>query len=90
MAAEEHALTSGEYIQHHLTHLSNIDGDTGPLNFHVIHWDSVFFSTVIGFIGLILLMVAARKVTSGVPGRFQAAVEFLVEMTENQIGRAHV
>ena len=84
MAAEEHALTSGEYIQHHLTHLSNIDGDTGPLNFHVIHWDSVFFSTVIGFIGLILLMVAARKVTSGVPGRFQAAVEFLVEMTENQ------
>ena len=25
MAAEEHAPTSGEYIQHHLTHLSNIE-----------------------------------------------------------------
>ena len=84
MAAEEHAPTAGEYIQHHLTHNSNIGGDTGPLNFHVIHWDSVFFSTLIGVVALIFLMMAARKATSGVPGRFQAAVEFLVEMTENQ------
>jgi F-type H+-transporting ATPase subunit a len=31
-----------------------------------------------------LLWRAARKATSGVPGRFQAAVEFLVEMVDNQ------
>jgi F-type H+-transporting ATPase subunit a len=31
-----------------------------------------------------LLWRAARKATSGVPGRFQAAVEILVEMVENQ------
>jgi len=84
MAAEDHGPTAGEYIQHHLTHLSNIAGDTGPLNFHVVHWDSVFFSSLIGLIALVLLIIAARKSTSGVPGRFQAAVEFLVEMTENQ------
>ena len=34
MAAEEHAPTSGEYIQHHLTHLSNIES-ASPVNFHV-------------------------------------------------------
>jgi F-type H+-transporting ATPase subunit a len=84
MAAEEHAPNSGEYIQHHLTHLSNIDGNTGPLNFHVIHWDSVAFSSILGFIFLFFGLLAARRVTSGVPGRFQAAVEFLIEMVDNQ------
>jgi F-type H+-transporting ATPase subunit a len=84
MAAEEHGLTAGEYIQHHLTHASNIAGDTGPLNFHVIHWDSVLFSTALGVIALIFGIIAARRASSGVPSRFQAAVEFLVEMAENQ------
>jgi F-type H+-transporting ATPase subunit a len=84
MAAEEHAPNSGEYIQHHLTHLSNIDGNTGPLNFHVIHWDSVAFSSLLGFVFLFFGLLAARRVTSGVPGRFQAAVEFLIEMVDNQ------
>ena len=84
MAAEANAPTAGEYIQHHLTHASNIDGVTGPLNFHVIHWDSVVFSSLLGIITVFIFMLAARKATSGVPGRFQAAVEFLVEMTENQ------
>lgn len=84
MAAEEHAPTAGEYIRHHLTHLSNNPASTGPVDFSVIHWDSVFFSIVLGFLGLWILIRAARSATSGVPGRFQAAVEFLVEMTENE------
>ena len=83
MAAEE-TTTSGEYIKHHLTHLSNIVGNGGPLDFHVIHWDSILFSSVIGFVALVALMIAARGVTSGVPGRFQAAVEFLIEMVDSQ------
>jgi F-type H+-transporting ATPase subunit a len=33
---------------------------------------------------LFVLWLAARKATSGVPGRFQAAVEMLVEMVDNQ------
>ena len=33
---------------------------------------------------LLVLWLAARKVTSGVPGRFQAAVETLVELVEEQ------
>jgi F-type H+-transporting ATPase subunit a len=33
---------------------------------------------------LLILWLGARKATSGVPGRFQAAVEILVEMVDNQ------
>jgi F-type H+-transporting ATPase subunit a len=87
MAAEghaaEHAPTAGEYIVHHLTHWRNKEM-TGPLDFSVVSWDSMFFSIVIGVIGCFFLWKAARKATSGVPGRFQAAVEILVEMVESQ------
>ena len=83
MAAEAAAQTSGEYIVHHLTHAQNAE-PKGLVDFSVIHFDSVIFSIVLGAVGCFLLWLAARKVTSGVPGRFQAAVEFLVEMVEDQ------
>jgi len=86
MAAEEaaaNAPTAGEYIIHHLTHLQN-QHQHGPADFSVINWDSTFFTIVIGVIGCWLLWTAARKATSGVPGRFQAAVEILVEMVDSQ------
>jgi len=84
MAAEEHAPSSGEYIQHHLTHLSNVDGPVGIVDFHVVHWDSVLFSSILGLVFLVLGLIAARRVTSGVPGRFQAAMEFMIEMVDSQ------
>jgi F-type H+-transporting ATPase subunit a len=83
MAAEEQAPTSGEYIHHHLTHLSNIE-TAAPVDFHVVHWDSIFFSSLLGLVFLLFGLLAARRVTSGVPGRFQAAVEFMVEMVDEQ------
>lgn len=86
MAAEEgaaHAPTAGEYIIHHLQHLQN-QHMHGPADFSVINWDSTFFTIVIGVVGCLLLWMAARKATSGVPGRFQAAVELLVEMVDSQ------
>jgi F-type H+-transporting ATPase subunit a len=39
---------------------------------------------VLGVVGCFLLYRAAAKATSGVPGRFQAAVELLVEMVDTQ------
>jgi len=84
MAAEAHAAPSaGEYIVHHLTHLGNRDA-TGLVDFSVIHWDSVFFSIALGVIGCGLMWLVARKITSGVPGRLQAAIEFLVEMVDRE------
>ena len=82
-AAAEHGLTSGQYIIHHLTHLRNKEFK-GTFDLSVVSWDSMFFSIVIGVLGCYLLWRAASKATSGVPGRFQAAVEILVEMVESQ------
>lgn len=86
MAAEnaaEHGLTAGDYIIHHLTHLQNAK-PKAVVDFSVFSFDSMFFSIALGVIGCWLLWLAARKATSGVPGRFQAAVELLVEMVDQQ------
>ena len=85
MAAEGSggAQTAGEYIVHHLQHLQN-KKQTAVVDFSVINLDSVFFSVAIGILGCWVLWLAARNVTSGRPGRFQAAVEILVEMVDSQ------
>ena len=77
------APSAGEYISHHLTHLQN-KPMAGVIDFSVYNIDSIFWSVFLGVIGSLLLWKAARKATSGVPGRFQAAVEILVEMVDNQ------
>ena len=41
-------------------------------------------AAILGVIGCFVLWMAARKATAGVPGRFQAAVEIMVEMVDNQ------
>ncbi len=85
MAAEgtAHAPTAGEYIVHHLHHLQ-AGHQKAVVDFSVINLDSVFWSVLLGVLGCWLLWLAARKATSGVPGRFQAAVEVLVEMVDSQ------
>ena len=83
MAAEGQAPTAGQYIVHHLAHLQNKKPD-GPFDLSVFNYDSIFFSVVLGVVTCWILWAAARTATSGVPGRFQAAVELLVEMVENQ------
>jgi F-type H+-transporting ATPase subunit a len=87
MAAENAAghggPTAGEYIVHHLTHWRNKEL-VGPFDLSVVNIDSTIFTILLGVIGCFLLWKAARKATSGVPGRFQAAVEILVEMVDAQ------
>jgi F-type H+-transporting ATPase subunit a len=83
MATEGKAPTAGEYIVHHLQHLQN-QKQTAVVDFSVFNLDSIFYATLLGVVGCWLLWRAARKATSGVPGRFQAAVELLVEMVDSQ------
>jgi len=87
MAAEGHvaqnAPTAGEYIIHHLSHLQN-KKQVGIVDFSVFHYDSIFYAVALGLIASFFLWRAASKATSGVPGRFQAAVELLVEMVDTQ------
>jgi F-type H+-transporting ATPase subunit a len=94
MSAEANAAahagpSAGEYIQHHLQHLQKDFSfqsvkQSSIVDFSVFNLDSVFWSVVLGVIGCFLLWRAARRATSGVPGRFQAAVEILAELVENQ------
>jgi len=81
--AAEHAPTASEYIVHHLQHLQTT-AQKSPVDFSVVNLDSVTVSALLGALVVFVLWRAARAASSGVPGRFQAAVEILVEMVDNQ------
>ncbi|ABM93153.1 F0F1 ATP synthase subunit A [Methylibium petroleiphilum] len=87
MAAEGnlagHGPTAGEYIGHHLKHLQSHE-QTGIVDFSVFNVDSLFWSILLGVVGLFFMWRVAKGVTAGVPGRTQAAVELLLEMVDNQ------
>ena len=79
----EHGPTAGEYIVHHLTHLQN-KPMAGVIDFSVYNLDSIFWSVVLGVLASFFMWRAARGATAHAPGRFQAAVEILVEMVDSQ------
>jgi F-type H+-transporting ATPase subunit a len=81
--AAEHGPTAGEYIVHHLTHLQNHKAGN-VVDFSVFNFDSLVFSVALGVVLCWVFWRAASKATPGVPGRFQAAVEILVEMVDSQ------
>ena len=83
--AAEHAPNASEYIVHHLTHLNSLGHKQAALvDWSVFHLDTLFWSVTLGLLAVLVLARAAAKATSGVPGRFQAAVEILIEMVESQ------
>jgi len=79
----EHGPTAGEYIVHHLTHLQN-KPMAGVIDFSVYNIDSIFWSVLLGVVASFFLWRAAQGATAHAPGRFQAAVEILVEMVDSQ------
>lgn len=81
--AAEHAPTASEYIVHHLGHLST-SHQTKIVDFSILNMDTIFWSVFCGVVACFFMFLAARKATSGVPGRFQAFVEMVVEMVEDQ------
>lgn len=77
--------TASEYVVHHLTNLTQ----TGSSQKDIVDWsliniDSVFWGFGLGALTVFILWRVALRTTSGVPGRFQAAVELLVEMVNDQ------
>jgi len=85
MAAETHAPTASEYIVHHLTHF-NTSGEPQKdiIDFSLINWDTVFWSSAMAVLAAFLLFRAARLVHSGVPNRFVGAIESVVEYVHEQ------
>ena len=68
-----------EYILHHLTNLQHGEG------FWTFNLDSIFFSVLLGLVFVVSFYIAARKSTSGVPGKFQNFVEVIVEFVDTQV-----
>jgi len=79
----EGASTPTEYIQHHLQHLT-VTNDFGA--FHV---DTIISSAVLGLVMLFGFWLATRRATAGVPGRWQAFVEIVVEFLNAQVKDAY-
>ena len=79
-------MSAGEYIQHHLTFLSNKES-SGIVDFSTIHWDSIFFSVLLAILFGASFFMAARKAQAnkGVPRGFQSFVEFVVEWVDSQV-----
>jgi F-type H+-transporting ATPase subunit a len=85
MAAGSSAPTSSEYIVHHLAHLnSSGKAQTKIVDFSIINYDTVFFSTLLAALAAFMLWSAAKAVTAGVPNRFVGAIESLVEFVHEQ------
>jgi F-type H+-transporting ATPase subunit a len=72
-----------EYVSHHLTQLAS-GKQTSLLDFSVVHWDTIFFSLLCAAVVLVVLRLAARRATAGVPGHFQLTVELLIEWVNEQ------
>ena len=88
----EHGGTS-EYILHHLTNLK-LDLTTMQINpeatgFWVLHLDSMVFSVFLAIVFLLMFMLAARKATSGVPGKWQSFIELCVSTVDLQVKDAY-
>lgn len=97
MAAEEHALTSTEYIKHHLTNmtygkmpdgtwkLAENGAEAQQMGFTAIHLDSMGWSIGLGIIFCLLFWLVAKAANSGVPTKFQSAIEMIIEFVDSSV-----
>lgn len=76
-------MTPNEYINHHLINFSlPFVKQTKLIDFSFTNLDTIFFTVLIGTLVCFFLWRAAKRSTSGVPSRFQAAVEILFEFVD--------
>src|ERR1700757_3468467 len=80
---EAEPLSGSEYIAHHLRQFASAP-QNGLFDFSVVHYDTLAFSLLTVGVVLIVLRVAAKRATAGVPGRFQALIEWWVEIVDEQ------
>ena len=91
------ALTSAEYIKHHLQNLTfgqHPDGTWGiahgaeeakEMGFWAFHIDTLGFSIGLGLLFLYIFHRAAKNATAGVPGGLQNFAEWIVEFIEDSV-----
>lgn len=97
MAGGSEQLTSSEYITHHLQNLTfgkHPDGTWGfahtaqeaaEMGFWAIHVDTMVWSLLLGIVFFLMFRSVAKKANSGVPTRFQAMIESIVEFVDSSV-----
>ena len=79
--AGESELTPTSYIQHHL---HNLTAQVSEGSFFTIHVDTLVSSLAMGALMVFMFWVATRRPTAGVPGKWQAFVEIMLEFVDRQ------
>lgn len=91
------ALTSSEYIKHHLQNLTYgklPDGSWGlahsaqeakEMGFWAVNLDTLGVSAVLGVVFLLLFRKAAKCASTGIPGGLQNFVEWIVEFIDTSV-----
>ncbi|WP_371187453.1 F0F1 ATP synthase subunit A [Thalassotalea maritima] len=87
------AADTGSYIKHHLTNAQMCVNDGGiafnkacaDAGFWTVHVDTLGWSIVLGLIFLLSFRSVAKKATTGVPGKWQCAVEMVVEFVDKSV-----
>jgi len=83
--------SAGEYIGHHLQNLAVCKQEGEWVwnqcegNFFAINVDSMFFAVLLGLVFLTVFGRMAKRATTGVPGRFQTAIELIVGFVDQSV-----
>ena len=97
MASGSEAPNTGEYIHHHLQNLTfgrfpdgswgfaHSAADATSMGFWAVHVDTMFWALSLGLLFGYLFRRVARAANSGVPSRFEAAIELIVEFVDTSV-----
>ena len=97
MASGTENVTTSEYIGHHLQNLTfgqHADGSWGiahsaadaqAMGFWSFNVDTMFWAVVLGIGFYMMFRNVAKKANSGVPTRFQALIEMIVEFVDTSV-----
>ena len=91
------AITSAEYIKHHLTNwtygqfpdghwgTAHTAADAKAMGFMAIHVDTMLWSLITGLVFLFFFRKAAKLATAGVPSGLQNFVEMMIEFVDTSV-----
>jgi F-type H+-transporting ATPase subunit a len=86
-----HGEGAGAYIQHHLTNLQvcRVDGEwvwnNCRGNFWGVNVDSMAVSLLLGLVFVLLFRSVAKSMTTGRPGKLQAAIELVIGFIDTSV-----
>jgi F-type H+-transporting ATPase subunit a len=97
MAGGSENITPGDYITHHLQNLTfgnhpehgwgfaHSAAEAQAMGFWAFHVDTMFWSLLLGLVFYFMFRGVAKKANSGVPSRFQAFIETIVEFVDGSV-----